>query len=271
MLSGCLIDAKAGKFGGLTPQQLAEIKVDEVFSPEVPLASNTDASNWSYSATSPPSDTSFISDSNSSKTSINSSSASDFPGRESQAFVEWVHENLVVGVASDTALYASFLPFSKLATYFKASDNENLNCLVSELCPPPNHHPVLICQSILRRNYLRTFATLIMISQGRHIEHFIREDFLSDEFLPFVVKPSRLPRTIHQGIFEEFQECQWKFVPEPMEPRSKHLEANTILPITSLRPLGQGAAAYTYSITIHPEYDKLSSVRELNIMTCGLM
>ncbi|KAL9086936.1 MAG: hypothetical protein Q9159_003897 [Coniocarpon cinnabarinum] len=182
---------------------------------------------------------------------------------EVQAFLQWVPTRLRRGVASTDAPFQDFLPYPDLEAYFTEDDNTRLRAIVGALCPPPKHFPSQIATNIVKFKYLKGFATLLMIGEGRHIERFAVPEELCDARLPFKARPNAFPASNQGDSFEKFKKHQWIFLPAFMEAaRQQEIEVERILPILSQSPLGTGGSAQVSRIELHPYYNHLSSYHE---------
>ena len=113
----------------------------------------------------------------------------------------------------------------------------------------------------ITKHYLRPFAILLCIGQGRMIHHFSEHQMLQDHLLPFRDEPSTFPTSTGCKIFADFRREQWAFCAVRLEYDIRsHLEADEILPITHKERIEEGGSAIAYKIEVDADYDDLVPV-----------
>lgn len=111
---------------------------------------------------------------------------------------------------------------------------------------------------LIRKRYLRPFAILLSISNGRMIYQFVEHINLQNDFLPFHIKPHGFPSSTNCDLFEEFRRAQWEFCPVKLDyDTSCRLETDEIIPINRKEKIGDGGSAIIYKIVLDKEYDNL--------------
>ena len=262
-----IIDTKAGEFAETTVHNpvASELSHPSNWKPRSP---SSEISSHTSTAS-----TNFVSGPlsvSSATTAASGLTANTSPKPEVEDFLAWIEKNKVEGVASSSASHNYFVPYSDLLQYFTTDDNAKLSRIVHELCPSPLHHPQLIVDAVIRNQYMRVFATLLMIGEGSYVERFIQHETLSDLMMPFIVRPLGFPESSRKDIFELFQVQQWAFIPARIEARSKTVEAERVLPITQLAPLRSSTSAQINVIKIHPDYNDLIDPRvEVSVCLFG--
>ena len=179
-----------------------------------------------------------------------------------EAFRKWVESNSVQGIAAQGAPHNKFLPYPLLKQHFTKDNNAQLKKLVYKCCPDEPCSDIV--DVILANNFVCAFAILLLIYEGSLIIQFIRNDGLSDLGMPFRGEaPKYFPHSsLNQAdanVFERFKLKQWIFFPAHVEPRTKHLETEHILPITDIQKLESGGSAETCKIVVHPDYNRLQN------------
>jgi hypothetical protein len=176
-----------------------------------------------------------------------------------QDYHRFVADKSLLGVVTDsdeaTGIDRRFLPFPDLKRYFDDDGEEDrlLDILNKVL---PSAGPPSVASSTVRRDYLKVFAILLRIGQGRFIKLFVIYPGLSDTNLPFVQCPPDFPTS--PDFFNEFFEQQWMFCsPEVEYRRMTVLPLRTILPIIEKEKIGAGGDGIVYRIVVHPAYNKL--------------
>lgn len=157
------------------------------------------------------------------------------------------------GLSADAS--CPFIPFHVLREYFtlpRIYDFLSAYGVKTTLAPA------------IRSDYLRVFATLILIRRTSEISYFLQEDHSGDDSLPFAplnhppyfLSPDRV------NFFEDFYLTQWRFCALEFESgrlmRDLDLWVHQILPITEKKLLSEGATGATYKVTLHDDYNRLS-------------
>ena len=106
--------------------------------------------------------------------------------------------------------------------------------------------------------YLRTFAILLCISQGRMIRQFLSYRSLADDRLPLLQQPSEFPLSTRSNIFAAFYQHQWAFCASTLEYNpSLNIGPDEILPINHKEKIDEGGSSITYKIVVDKGYDRL--------------
>ena len=111
----------------------------------------------------------------------------------------------------------------------------------------------------IQSDYLAVFAVLITIDKGAYITHFTWHDHLADDRLPSI-SASDLPPDC-RSFFPQFAAARWRFCAQTLRKgrlNEKRFPPETIIPITSYRPLKEGPDSSTYKVKIHPDYNQLA-------------
>ena len=110
----------------------------------------------------------------------------------------------------------------------------------------------------ITRHYLRSFAILLCIGEGRMIHHFSQLQGLQDQYLPFRDEPPRFPKSTRRDIYSAFRREQWAFCAVLLEYNIGYrLDTDEILPITETHRIEEGGSAITFKIAVDGDYDQL--------------
>ena len=111
---------------------------------------------------------------------------------------------------------------------------------------------------IIIRHYLRPFAILLRIGEGKMISQFVKHKNLQDDRLPFDHEPLQFPSSTQRNIFAAFHQEQWAFCPLTLEySMDVQIGPDEILPITSKEQIDEGGSSITYIIIVDRDYDEL--------------
>ena len=146
-----------------------------------------------------------------------------------------------------------FVPRSNLEEYFdRPLQLENLLDAVLDSPERPAVDP-----NYVREHYLKSFATLLCIGEGRMIYHFQQYNSLRDQKLPYHTKPDDFPSTTPDK-FDEFKKTQWQFCAPRLEyGMGDRFKEEDILPITRKEKIGEGGSAIIYKIVVDESYNSL--------------
>ena len=173
---------------------------------------------------------------------------------EIQDFHQWINRARVPGICNSQASFASyFVPKSVLREHFQhpyyakkllAALYPDVECRVDP-------------EQILP--YSKVFAILLLIGNGKYIQHFVQHDELQDHYLPFEHQPTSFPTaTADPDFFKNFCQKQWQFCPPKFNDKmKKHFKADCVLPIVKEERIAEGASAKVYKICLHKEYNYL--------------
>lgn len=110
----------------------------------------------------------------------------------------------------------------------------------------------------IKRHYLRPFAILLCIGEGRMIYHFVKHQRLQDHLLPFPDEPHEFPSSTRCNLYTAFRQKQWAFCAVRLEYNiSSLLGTDEILPIVHKERIEDGGSAVTYKIVVDDDYDEL--------------
>ncbi|KAL9632109.1 MAG: hypothetical protein Q9164_005519, partial [Protoblastenia rupestris] len=155
---------------------------------------------------------------------------------------------------SDNKTTCSFIPVSILGKYLVGQSDRIERLLQAlfrstEMLPPE--------PSYVRAHYLRPFAILLSIGQGRMILQFVLHKSLEDHRLPFRGRPTDFPLTIPDS-YHLFESHQWQFCASKLEYDMRHhLDDQAILPITQIEEIGNGENAVFHKIVVEENYNGL--------------
>jgi hypothetical protein len=182
-----------------------------------------------------------------------------------QRFLQWIERHVVQGYSGPRLDQAhDFVPLSALEEFFE--DTARFTLMLGALFPDSDDVNISTT-TILERGYIRVFAILLSIGRGEYIESFVHHKSLTDERLPFESRPPSWPPASQGNDFwKEFEEAQWKYCPHTFTRNDIdiHLDYRTILPIVERTEIvRRGGSSKIFKIKIHPEYDKLEGLLEL--------
>ena len=107
-------------------------------------------------------------------------------------------------------------------------------------------------------HYLRPFAIVLRIGEGRMICQFVNHKSLQDDQLPHTRKPSEFPTSTRPDIWATFRQEQWAFYALTLEySRVRNIGPDEILPINQKNKNAKGGSPVTYKIPVDEDYDKL--------------
>lgn len=111
---------------------------------------------------------------------------------------------------------------------------------------------------VIMSHYLRPFAILLAIGEGRMIYQFVIHKALEDDRLPLLQKPSEFPLSTRGDIWAAFRQEQWAFCALTLEySMGLCIGPDEILPINHKEKLAEGGSSITYKILVDRDYDKL--------------
>lgn len=111
---------------------------------------------------------------------------------------------------------------------------------------------------VIISHYLRPFAILLGIGEGRMIYQFVRHKTLEDDRLPLLQKPSEFPSSTRGDIWAAFRQEQWAFCALTLEYNmGLRIGPDDILPINHKEKIAEGGSSITYKILVDRDYDKL--------------
>lgn len=172
-----------------------------------------------------------------------------------QAFHKWRQsEAQTSGLRGPNLDTASFIPQIKLEAYLDTYLYlENLLSAVLDSSDRP-----AVAAGYVREHYLRSFATLLCIGEGRLIYHFQQYRSLRDDKMPFYTKPEDFPHTDDPAVFQNYQDAQWQFCAISLQYDMKdRLRDRDTLPITSKEKVGEGGSAVVHRIVVEESYNAL--------------
>ena len=171
----------------------------------------------------------------------------------------WVNRARLQGIGNTTGLVIdrNFIPDPDIEAYFDSV--RPIKNLVAALFPDVATQVDL---EAIRKKYAKVFLILLQIGKGSFITSFLRYDSLSDQYLPFRIRPDLFPAsTADVKFFESFYEHQWEFCARRFEPEiHQQFDDHLILPIIKKEKLGGGGSAVVHKIKIHAAYNKLTRV-----------
>ena len=95
-------------------------------------------------------------------------------------------------------------------------------------------------------HYLRPFAILLRIGEGRMICQFVNHKSLQDDQLPHTWKPSEFPSPTRPDIWATFRQEQWAFYALKLEySRVRNIGPDEILPINQKNKIAEGGSSVT--------------------------
>lgn len=178
-------------------------------------------------------------------------------------FMRWVESQSVMGTLGPvSSVNRPFVPHPSLETYLKQGNRTRR--ILEALFP---HRELPVEPEEIWPNCIRVFSILLLSGKGSFIQHFVQHDQLWDAKLPFLSRPSHFPPAAgNDRFFDLFSEKQWQFCPYEFYHNEihKHLEKECILPIIEKTQLGDGGSSYTYRITLHPAYDRLTTANDIH-------
>ena len=179
----------------------------------------------------------------------------------------WVNKARLQGIGSTIGLVIDrpFIPDPDIEAYFDSV--QPIKKLVAALFPDDATQVDL---EAIRKKYAKVFLILLRIGKGSFITSFLRYDSLSDQYLPFRLRPDRFPAsTADAKFFESFYEHQWEFCARRFEHAiHQQFDDHLILPIIEKEKLGGGGSAVVHKIKLHAAYNNLTRVdhsREVRI------
>lgn len=111
---------------------------------------------------------------------------------------------------------------------------------------------------VIISHYLRPFAILLRIGEGRMIYQFVNHKTLEDDRLPLLQKPSEFPLSTRSDIWAAFRQEQWAFCALTLEySMGLRIGPDEILPINHKEKIAEGGSSITYKILVDRDYDKL--------------
>ena len=111
---------------------------------------------------------------------------------------------------------------------------------------------------VIISHYLRPFAILLGIGEGRMIYQFVHHKTLEDDRLPLLQKPSEFPSSTRGDIWAAFRQEQWAFCALTLEySMGLRIGPDEILPINHKEKIAEGGSSVTYKILVDRDYDKL--------------
>ena len=176
---------------------------------------------------------------------------------EIQAFRKWISSSITrrpgIGGSSHVTSY-EFIPLSAVQEYL--GTNHRVDDLLTSLFGKEANR--VIDAEVVREHYLRPFAILLVIGEGRMIKHFVQYRSLQDHRLPYRSRPDDFPISKDAGFFDQFYEQQWQFCAADLEYNMNlRLHKEEILPIIAKEEIGDGGNAVIFKIVIDEEYNKL--------------
>ena len=174
-------------------------------------------------------------------------------------FREWVEANTVEGIRANAwDKKVPFVPESALQEYFEGADVVRRYIYQVYVDAPD----IPVEPGDILGGYTRIFAILLITGRGKFIEEFIRHDSLSDQKLPFAVRPANFP-VADDGAdwFESFKDSQWQFCPHVFVDGKfdSKLEKHEILPIVDFQWHAKGGSARVAKVRFHEDYNKFRS------------
>lgn len=178
-----------------------------------------------------------------------------------QELLIWIHAPATrrLGCSgSDNDIVREYISWRTLEEKLTKSKVEELLEALFENCEYPRPEA-----DYVTKHYLRPFAILLCIGQGRMIHHFSEHQNLQDHLLPFWDEPPTFPKSTACNIFADFRRVQWEFCAVKLEYDIRtHLEADYILPINSKELIEEGGSAIAYKIEVDADYDELVPASE---------
>lgn len=156
-----------------------------------------------------------------------------------------------------------FIPSGRIERYFVQPENNfrTVNELLKVIFGPNQYN---VSPKDLAENCSRVFCILILLGRPKLIGHFVDEESLWDNNLPFTgdSPPYRFPSDPnHTDLFTKFKEEQWRFCALKLQGRSTvNVHKHRVLPFTDSENIGGGGTAFVHRVEIHPNHDGLVSM-----------
>ena len=178
-----------------------------------------------------------------------------------QAFYRWIESSRIRQPGFNGSRHGSrchFIPLSAVEEYFGA--HNRVEGLLASLFD--NAEIRIISPQVIRKDYQRTLAILLLIGKGSMIRLFVQYQSLQDYRLPFRSRPADFPASSDPTVFERFYKEQWQFCATDLKyDMNLRLHKEDILPIIHKEEIGHGGSAVIFKITVHEAYNKLSAPR----------
>ena len=169
-------------------------------------------------------------------------------------FSNWVNETKQLYTGKDVAENSpNYIPPNVLQEYWNRRR-------VYRVMQAPRNHSLSFDIDTIRREYIRTFSTLVISGRIESLGSFTGWH-LDDARLPLEAPPEEWPKDpFHQRLFADICEHQWVFFPfvfAPDQLQDRRLDNRRVLPIESIEDIVHGDAAVIRKITIHDSCNNL--------------
>lgn len=159
-------------------------------------------------------------------------------------------------------------PGSSSATFFPPSisrrfDRSRLYDVLRSI-PSTEGRAAQLARDIVKRDCVKVFLILLRMDHPAMILHFLRNDTLSDRYLP-LGRSENFPVGIQ---FDEFNDHQQPYCAPTIREGHVDFPNHRVLPLIGREELAQGGSAKVYKITIHPDFDGLDVDDEARIVVC---